>query len=173
MANMQIEQIATRDLVQLDEDGVVIHEEHEENKGVKVVHSEEPDYIKLYIQDMLYITDMPKQLSELTFSILKRTTFANRNEGMVIALNSYIKKQILDECGWNNMRTLNNGLSKLVNGNILKRLGTGTYQLNPFIFGRGNWTDIDNIRTTWDYNAIKGRTFNAVFNYKEDSTDNG
>ena len=80
-------------------------------------------------------------------------------------MTPYIKEEICRECGYTNVRSLNNDLTKLVKGCIIKRLGTGTYQLNPHIFGKGEWKDIESIQATWDYNDIKGKTFNTVFSY--------
>jgi len=36
---------------------------------------------------------------------------------------------------------------------FVKRVGYGTYQANPSMFGRGEWTDIKSIRATFDFNT--------------------
>ena len=134
-------------------------------KTTQVVHKAEPSYIKVYIKDMLYMQDMPKALSDITLALARKASFAD--EGLRVALTPYIKDEICKECGYKNMRSLNNDLSKLVKGRILKRLGVGTYQLNPHLFGKGEWKDIESIQATWNYDEIKGKTFNAVFSYND------
>ena len=120
-------------------------------KTTQVVHKAEPSYIKVYIKDMLYMQDMPKALSDITLALARKASFAD--EGLRVALTPYIKDEICKECGYKNMRSLNNDLSKLVKGRILKRLGVGTYQLNPHLFGKGEWKDIESIQATWNYDV--------------------
>lgn len=147
--------------------GEILQEER--SIGTKTIHKQEPPYIKLYLEDILYMSDMPKSLSGLTYSLATRAQYANKEDGLCVFLPTYVKQQILQECGWDKMQSLNNALNKLVNGKILKRLGVGAYQLNPYFFGKGEWKDIDNIRMTWDYNEIKGKTFSTSFRYKSDN----
>lgn len=137
----------------------------------KTIHRNEPPFIKLYLEDILYMSDMPKAYSSVVYRLLNYTTYANTKNGLCVILNPYVKKEILKECGWDNMRSLNNALTKLVKGGILKRLGEGTYQFNPYLFGKGEWKDIDNIRVEWDYNAIKGKSFNTVISYKKEDNN--
>lgn len=141
--------------------------EMEQSIGTRTIYKQEPPYVKLYLQDILYLNDVPKSLTNVLYALLNYVTYADQENGMCIPLNGFIKQQIREKCGMDNPRTLNNALSKLVKGDILKRIGTGTYQLNPYFFGKGDWKDIANIRTTWNYDAIKGRTFQAAITYKE------
>lgn len=139
--------------------------EMEQSIGTRTIYKQEPPYIKLYLQDILYLNDVPKSLTNVLYALLSYVTYADQENGMCIPLNGFIKSQIREKCGMDNPRTLNNALSKLVKGNILKRIGTGTYQLNPYFFGRGDWKDIANIRATWNYDAISGRSFQAAITY--------
>ena len=141
--------------------------EMEQSIGTRTIYKQEPPYIKLYLQDILYLNDVPKSLSNVLYALLNYVTYADQENGMCIPLNGFIKKQIREKCGLDNPRSLNNALSKLVKGKILKRIGEGTYQLNPYFFGKGDWKDIANIRTVWDYDAIHGRTFQTQITYKD------
>lgn len=134
----------------------------------KVFHGVEPPYIKLYLENVLYLVDIPKSFLNLVHALLKRATYADAEDGLSINLASYTKKKICEELKWKNLQSLNNALNKLCQGMILKRLGTGVYQFNPFLFGRGDWKDIENIRITWEYNKLTGRTFQSFFKYKND-----
>ena len=152
---------------QLDENGVIIGQDR--SVGTRTIYKQEPPYVKLYLEDILYMADMPKSLSGLTYALAKRATFADKDDRLVIYLNTFLKQQICTECGYEVMQSLNNAINKLCKGNIIKRLGAGTYQLNPYLFGRGEWKDIDKIRMTWDYDAIKGRSFSTAFTYKNEN----
>ena len=149
--------------------GELLQEQTTTQTASKTIRTAEPPYIKLYIEDMLYMSDMPKTFTNLTYSLVKRANYANDEEGLCVALTGFVKEKICKECGWEETRSLNNALSKLVKGNILKRLGTGTYQLNPYLFGKGEWKDIENIRVTWNYDVMKGRTFSTAFTYTDNS----
>lgn len=165
MPKTTIEYQAVREQVDTQTGEVV---QMEISTDTRTIHKTEPPYIKLYIEDMLYTKDMPKSLSGLTYSLLKRARYAK--EGLRVDVSTYVKHEILAECGYEKLQSLTNALGKLCKGNIIRRLGSGTYQLNPYLFGRGEWKDIDNIRATWDYNAIKGRTFAVALTYKDGTT---
>lgn len=166
MSKTIIESKSTNTLAVVDgQTGEVLQEETHTQVASKTIHGAEPPYIKLYLQDMLYMSDLPKSYSGLVYTMLKRSSYANDEEGLCVTLAQYTKEKILKECGWDKMQSLNNALNKLVKGNVIKRLGTGVYQFNPYLFGRGEWKDIDNIRLTWNYDAIKGKTFSTSFTY--------
>ncbi len=152
--------------------GEIVQERQVSDEITKTIHKQEPPYIKLYIQDLLYLSDMPKGLTNIVYSLAMRASYANpldADKGLIVALTSYIRQEICNECGYKNIQSLNNDITKLVKGNIIKRIGTGTYQLNPYLFGKGDWKCIDNIRMSWVYD-IKGRTFGEVaFGYKTET----
>lgn len=129
---------------------------------------EEPRYIKLYLEDVMYLSDMPKQYAGLTMALLKRVSYAGDEDGMCVTLIPRIKKAICKELGWKNEKSLNNALSKLVEGKILYRIDRGLYRFNPYLFGKGDWQDIGRLRMEIGYDAIKGRTFQAVISYREE-----
>lgn len=130
---------------------------------------EEPQYIKLYLQDIMYLSDMPKQYAGLTMSLLKRVSYAGDEDGMCVTLIPRIKKAICKELGWKNEKSLNNALTKLVEGKILFRVDRGLYRFNPYLFGKGDWQDIGRLRLDIVYDAtMKGRTFQANITYAEE-----
>lgn len=122
----------------------------------------EPPFIKLYLQDVLYLTDIPKSHENILFELLKRATYAGDENGMTVTLSSGLKRMIAKTLDIKNVRSINNALSELVKGQILFRLDTGIYQFNPYFFGKGDWQDISKLRLEINYDAIKGKTFRAV-----------
>lgn len=129
----------------------------------------EPSYIKLYLQDVLYLSDMPKKHSKILYTLLKRASYAGEKDGMQVCLSSGLKRMILKELGLKNIGSIDNALSDLVKGKVLYRLETGVYQFNPYLFGKGDWQDIDRLRMEIDYDDIKGRTFRTVCEYHQDN----
>ena len=125
----------------------------------------EPQYIKLYLQDILYLSDLPKHHEKILFELLKRATYAGEKYGMEITLNAGIKKRIAENLGIKNIRSINNTLSDLVKGKILFRADIGVYTLNPYLFGKGDWQDISRLRLEINYDDIKGKTFKTICRY--------
>lgn len=122
----------------------------------------EPDYIKIYLQDVLYLKDMSSQYASAVLSLLKRATYAGENHGMCIVLAPLIRDDICAELGLKNRQSLSNILRKLVQGEILYSVGRNVYRLNPYLFGKGTWADIAKIRMEVTYIPGQGRTFKSV-----------
>ena len=122
----------------------------------------EPNYVKIYLKDIVALNDLPKGLDRVINVLLKTMSYDN-----MIILNSFIKKQMAQELGYKTVQVLNNNINKLVNAEILFRKGTGTYQVNARYFGRGHWYDIQEIRLQQVYSA-KGRDFKTEITYKND-----
>lgn len=131
-------------------------------------HGDEPGYIKLYLEDVMYLSDMPKQYAGLTMALLKRMSYAGDEDGMCVTLIPRIKRAICKELGWKNEKSLNNALTKLVDGKILFRIDRGLYRFNPYFFGKGDWQDIDHLRMEVNYHPQKGRTFQTTITYVEE-----
>jgi len=143
--------VYTQEKTMVDEHGEV--KSQETTKIIK--HGDEPHYIKLYLNTLLTFKDLPKQMSAVLFELLKLMTFADPEAdhgGQLILLNAFIKKQIIKTLKIK-MNTLDQYIMKLTKSGIIKRVGLGTYQANPSMFGRGEWLDIKRIRATFDFNA--------------------
>ena len=131
----------------------------------------EPAFIKLYLQDVLYLSDMPKHHERILYELLKRSTYAGDKDGMQVCLSAGIKRIISKELGLKNNRSINNALSDLVKGKILYRIETGVYNFNPYLFGKGDWQDIARLRLDINYDDIKGKTFKTNIEYKTNNDE--
>ncbi|PFB94061.1 hypothetical protein CN296_24205 [Bacillus cereus] len=136
----------------------------EEEEIIDAYVDKEPDYVKIYLKDIVALNDLPKGLDRVINVLLKTMAYNN-----MIILNSFIKKQMAEELGYKTVQVLNNNINKLVNAEILFRQGTGTYQVNARYFGRGHWHDIQEIRLQQVYSA-KGRDFKTEITYKNNET---
>jgi hypothetical protein len=96
----------------------------------------EPNYIKLYIDDLGLLNKLSGNETRALIRIASRANY----DGCV-NLPLYEKEGIGRETGMK-LQAVNNAIVKLTAKGILKRLRTATYTLNPDLFARGKWRDI-------------------------------
>ena len=151
--------------------------DRETGEILKVQHTytvpKEPDYVKLYLDTLGIFTKnegLDKSLNDLLLATLKRMTYAT--EEQVVIMNSYIKKAIAEECN-KSVKRLEQAITIWVKENIMIRVGRGVYKINPYIFGKGDWRDIYNIRASFDFangkiNTIKEYKIKKQHNYDDE-----
>lgn len=150
----------------VDEQGNVKRIRHNE----RIDHGDEPAYVKLYLRDLMYVADMPKHYTQVVLSLLKRVSYASDEDGMCVTLVPRTKRAICAELGWEKTSSLDNALQKLLKGKIIFRVDRGVFRLNPYLFGKGDWKDIGQIRMEVTY-SIHGKTFAAVCGDATDTPD--
>lgn len=101
----------------------------------------EPPYIKLYTNSISYLHGLPTTTNDLLQELLNYVTYGTQE----IILNAATKKRIAENTGMN-IRTVDNRLQALVKAGILDRVALGTFILNPYLFGRGDWKTINELR---------------------------
>jgi len=124
----QYQDIITRN----EETGEIIETER------TIKYPTEENYIKLYLDHLALLNNF--QSTDVIFSLLKYMNYKNE-----IVINSSIKRQIAEETG-KKFQTINQLMTKLVQQEILLRKDIGIYLFNPYIFGKGDWKDIYNLR---------------------------
>jgi len=141
------------------ESGTVKATEQTTVRKVKV--QKEPSFIKLYLNDICKLKSIPKSSNAVLNELLKHTNYNNE-----IILNMGIKKRIIKNLD-TTIATLNNSISKLNKAEIIKKIDSGIYKLNPYIFGKGEWANIKAIRMTWEY----GENFRMLSQVDIDNED--
>jgi predicted transcriptional regulator len=111
----------------------------------------EPDYVKFYLQDILRIKDLSKGSNAVLMALLRRMTYDNK-----IILIAAIKREISEELNVK-IVTINKAIDSFLKADVIIRTDRGIYVLNPYLFGRGSWEDIRQIRLTIYYTAKGGR----------------
>lgn len=101
----------------------------------------EPPHVKEYAKFFSYLDGMPNSHRRVMKQILHNHT-TSASTGMVVALTKGIKSNIAQSLNLQNTRTVDVVISHLVKGKLLIRIGTGTYMVNPHIWGIGRWPDI-------------------------------
>jgi Firmicute plasmid replication protein (RepL) len=146
-----IQEITTQ---KVDDNGVVTSETKTTNQTVE----REPDYVKLYVKDVLRLSDIPSSGNSILFAILKRMTYNND-----IALFAPVKREIASELNLKEV-TISKAIELFTNKSILLRKDRGLYIINPYYFGRGKWEDIRKIRLEILYSETGRMILKAVIN---------
>lgn len=102
----------------------------------------EPAYVKLYLDDIQKLYDLPN--NTILYELLKRMNY----EGEVV-LNSSEKKKIAAKLAIN-VQTIDNYLTKLKSKDLFKSVEKGTYIPNPNLFGKGEWLKVLDRRKKYD-----------------------
>jgi hypothetical protein len=122
----------------------------------------EPSYVKLYLDTVLYLKDLQKGYNPVLMAILKRLPWANQSQD--IAINSGVKRIMAKELNCSVSR-IDHAITDFVKGELLYRVETGVYQVNPHIFGKGDWADIAKLRLEITFDA-KGKTIMGTIEKK-------
>ena len=120
----------------------------------------EPDYIKLYLDDLAYLMHLPN--NDVLFCLLKKMNY----EGEVILIKSIVE-DICQKTNLKNRTYFYSLIKKYTDKDILIKKDRGVYLFNPFFFGRGKWEDIQKIRMSIDYTPSDGRQINIEAIVKE------
>ena len=111
----------------------------------------EPAYVKLYF-DCLGIVikneGLNKSLNDMLLEVLKLGNYAD--EEQTVTLTAYQKEKICKKTGKSLVR-LEQAITTWVKNKVLVRVSRGTYRINPWIFGKGEWRDICNLRANFDF----------------------
>ena len=113
----------------------------------------EPDYVKVYIEAMILTLGKGRQFSSetnLLFAMAKRMTYANSEMPMVVGMTGLVKKAIAEETGMS-ISFIDKTLTNLKKKDLIRSVSNerGYYQIDPRIFGRGNYKDIYSLQVKW------------------------
>lgn len=101
----------------------------------------EPPFVKLYIQDVARLFEVPKGASNLLLELVKRMQYDGY---FVLSVN--IRKGINDVCKFRGEKTIDKYLKSLCLAGVMKHTGRNEYRFNPDIFAKGDWSDIYRMR---------------------------
>lgn len=143
----------------VNEDGEVLRTE----KTTIAYVENEPDYVKMYLKDILKLKDIQKAGNDVLFAILKRIDYSNE-----IFLFAPVKRKIAEELNLKEV-TISKSIEDLCKKEIIIRKERGVYVVNPFYFGRGKWENIKRIRLEIEY-GTNGRILKQIEIENENTT---
>lgn len=139
--------IYTNEVITFDkETGEVI--EHTETRYKEVCP--EPNYVKVYVDTVIALLGKKKtsKEAEVLLILAKNMTYMNDANPNKVNIDKMLKQYIQEALGISE-GALNNMITSFIKRDIIRRIGRGVYQLNPFMFAKGNWSAIRKIQMTW------------------------
>lgn len=106
----------------------------------------EPNYVKLYLDDIARLKDVPTGMSKVLFQIMKSVSY----NGIIMAYKP-VKLLMCKDMGIS-MSYLNKCINTFHRQGILIRYARGVYIGDPNLFAKGSWKDIKNLRLVIEYN---------------------
>jgi len=131
-----------------------------ENKVTTTYANNEPEYIKLYLQDISKILALSTKGEKTLLALVRKMNYDNE-----IVLTGKMKETMSDDLSIKK-NTLEHGIGELVNSGILAKIGNNHYLVNPNIMGRGRWADIQQIIMKVMYNKSGKLLLKSEFDYQ-------
>lgn len=129
----------------------------------------EPPYVKLYLDDLCVLVNVSDSLKTLLLSLLRRLDF----EGYIL-LSPRSRKEIAAKLEIAD-QTFRNRLNELCKKELIQRVSTNEYQVNPLYFARGEWRKICMQRQAFQlrvtYSAERGRQITTEAAPAQDELD--
>lgn len=107
----------------------------------------EPRYIKMYVDDVARLNDIPLGMSPILLELISQMGYNN-----VIPALKPIKAITCAKLGIS-LDYLNKAIQTFYEKGLFIRVARGIYMADPELFARGKWEDIKNLRLIIEYNA--------------------
>jgi len=107
----------------------------------------EENFVKLYLNHITSLIGLPPSSAGVLLYIVREMPYTNE-----FVINPGIRKRIAIEVGIKS-RTVSSVITSLVKKTLLVRVKDeqGIFMVNPMIFAKGNWSQIQEIQTTYTY----------------------
>ena len=101
---------------------------------------QEPPYVKLYLDDVASLHQLPANCSKLLYEFVKLMDYT----GEVIVTKR--RREMIAEAIGVSDKSVKNRITKFLEKGIVKRVAQNTYIMNPNMFAKGSWSDINKLR---------------------------
>jgi len=133
----------------------------EVNSYKKTRVQSEPEFAKMYLQDIMYLTNLPIKEGTTTARLALLFELVNKMEYKTneIGISTGERRKIAAKLNLQDS-TIKKYILDFEKAKILIKEDIGLYTLNPFFFGKGEWKDIYELRTNikYDFKNLE-RTF--------------
>lgn len=132
-------------------------------KFTSTLIEKEPPHVKIYLEDIAKINDLPPAASKVLNILVQNMGYNN----MVPMLKPF--KEVICHSLDIKMNTLEKVIALLKEKHILHTFSRGLYILDPYLFAKGRWEDIKNLRLIIEYDKEGNRklTSNAPDQIKQ------
>lgn len=108
--------------------------------------SQEPEYIKLYYQAMMGVTNISEISLDFLLALSSQISFINNKKPMYFYSNRVSQQEISQYCNIKNDMT-KRYLRRCVEKGVLFKTGTkGIYEVNPWLIAKGKWENIKDLQ---------------------------
>lgn len=104
----------------------------------------EPAYLKVYLDGMERLQEIPMYCWPVLLWLLGRMPYANADQ--CFEFGGPMRQRLADNLGVK-IGKVNHAVSDLVKSGAILRSGRGLYRFNPLFFARGEWKDIQKLRS--------------------------
>lgn len=132
-------------------------------KFTSALIEKEPPHVKIYLEDIAKINDLPPAAAKVLNILVQNMGYNN----MVPMLKPF--KEVICRSLDIKMNTLEKVIALLKEKHILHVFARGLYILDPYLFAKGRWEDIKNLRLIIEYDKDGNRklTSNAPDQIKQ------
>jgi hypothetical protein len=143
---------ATEEIIDGETGEIIRH-----RKFTSTLIDKEPPHVKIYLQDIAKINDLPPAAAKVLNILVQNMGYNN----MVPMLKPF--KEVICNTLDIKMNTLEKVIALLKEKQILHTFSRGLYILDPYLFAKGRWADIKNLRLIIEYdeNGNRRLTSNA------------
>lgn len=106
----------------------------------------EPPYVKVYLDSFQCLMDMPMYCGPVLWWMMRMLPYANMDQ--VFEFGGPMRRRAAAELEISAGR-VDHAVSDLLKCGVLLRVERGLYRFNPAFFARGEWKDIQKIRSSW------------------------
>lgn len=100
----------------------------------------EPPFVKMYLDDLGRVLDLPGGPRDILYTLVRKMDYDG-----VISLTPAGRQRICDSHGIR-PQTFANYLQTLIKADVIRMAGRGEFLMNPALFARGSWEDIQKLR---------------------------
>lgn len=135
-----------------------------QSKTTKISYEKEPDYVKLYLEDVNKILNLKGRANETLLALIRKMNYDNE-----VVLTPDMKKELAASLNVK-LNTFEHNITILIQNNIFIKKGVNFYLVNPNIIAKGDWQTIKTIRMTVTYDK-NGRMFQRTYFNNQESLD--
>jgi hypothetical protein len=115
----------------------------------------EPPHVKIYLQDIVKLNDLPPAAVKVLNMLIQNMGYNN----MVPMLKPF--KEVICKSLNIKMNTLDKIIGMLKDKQIIHQFARGLYILDPYLFAKGRWENIKNLRLIIEYDENGNRKLSS------------
>lgn len=148
MSESVTKDVYVREETVVDDSGNVVEQRTVRCKAI----NREPQFVKLYIDTMKQFNGVREVPTYILLEISKRITYANADGSHQRVHIGKLDKNEMSENYGISISMINKYIRKMVEyGVLFKTEERGTYDVNPWLIARGEWKNISQLRTEFDF----------------------